>query len=120
MSIETTTIVQNITTESSDSAYTYSDKFPGAGYHKNNDGVHTAYYQFLDFIGSVKLQGTLEQYPGDDDWVDIANTQVGLGDDSTLFASDENKIVTFTGKFVWIRAAYNIQNGTLVEIRYNC
>ena len=116
MSVESITLIENITTESPDSTFSYGDKKKGAGYHKNNDGVHTAVYQFDDFVGTVRIQGTLELYPGDDDWFDIDGTE--LGGDSTIFA-DDTYSNTFTGKFVWIRAAYNLQNGTITEIRYN-
>jgi hypothetical protein len=116
MSIENTTLLGTISEEASDSSFSFGDKQRGAGYHKNNDGIHTAVYQFDDFIGTVKIQGTLELYPGDDDWFDINGTE--LGGDSTKFADDAYSR-TFTGKFIWIRAAYNIQNGTIVEIRYN-
>jgi len=119
MTTEVKTLLENVSLESTDSTYSYSDKQPGAGYYKNGDGLHTVYYSFNDFIGSVKLQGTLAQYPGENDWVDIDNTQVGLGEDSTVFANS-NQDANFTGKFIWIRAAYNIQNGTINTIRFNC
>ena len=118
MSIETRILLENITTESSDSTYSYGDKKIGAGYHKSNNGVHTAYYKTRDFVGSIKIQGTLEIEPGESDWLDIEGTEVGLGADSTIFASSSVSR-TFTGKFVWIRAAYNLQNGTIDQILYN-
>ncbi len=118
MSTQSIVLVSNITAESTGSTYSYSDKNKGAGYSKNGDGVHTAVYVVDDFRGSIKIQGTLELYPGDNDWVDIDDTEQGLGDDSTAWSSDTYS-VTFTGKFVWIRAAYNITNGTITEIRYN-
>jgi len=30
-----------------------------------------------------------------------------------------NAVCTFTGKFVYIRAAYQLEEGTITEIRYN-
>lgn len=118
MSTENITLLENITTESTDSTYSYGTKQKGAGYYKNGNGVHTAVYQTADFIGSMKIQGTLAQEPGDSDWIDIEDTEVGLGYDSTIFLTN-SKAVTFTGKFVWVRAAYNLQNGTISQIRYN-
>jgi hypothetical protein len=115
MTVETITLLENITTEASDSTYSYGDKQKGAGYHKNNDGAHTAVYQFNNFIGTVKLQGTLESYPGDNDWFDISGTEIG-GDSTQIFEDAYSR--TFYGKFVWVRAAYNLQNGTITEIRY--
>ena len=118
MTIETRILLESESTQSTDSTYSYSDKKKGAGYHKNNDGVHTVHYQTDSFIGSIKMQGSLAVEPGDGDWIDIDDTEVGLGEDSTLFV-DESKTLTFTGKFVWVRAAYNIQNGTIVQILLN-
>ncbi len=118
MSTESIVLVSNITAESNNSGYVYSNKNKGAGYNKNGDGVHTVVYVVDDFIGSIKMQGTLELYPGDNDWVDIVNTERGLAGDSTTWVND-TYTASFTGKFVWIRAAYNLQNGTIVEIRYN-
>ena len=94
----------------------YSAKSPAAGYYKNNNGVHTAVFEFDNFKGSIKIQATLELYPGDNDWFDVTGTEVG--GDSTVINSSATSY-TFTGKFVWIRAAYNLQNGTITEIRYN-
>ena len=116
MSIETTILVQNITAEAANADWTYSDKKKGAGYHKTGNSVHTYQYQLSDFEGSVKLQGTLELYPGDNDWVDIEGTEIG-GDSSVIATS----VLTgnFIGNFVWIRAAYNLQDGTITSVRYN-
>jgi hypothetical protein len=118
MSTESITLLSNISQEAAlgDSSFVYSGKQKGAGYHKYNDGVHTVVYNFNQFVGTVKIQATLELYPGDNDWFDVAGTEVG--GDSTVINSSATSY-TFTGKFVWIRAAYNLQNGTITEIRYN-
>ena len=116
MAVETITLLENISTEAADSTFSYGNKQKGAGYHKNNDGLHTAVYEVDNFTGTVKLQGTLETYPGDNDWFDIVGTEIG-GDSSQFVSSTYTK--TFTGKFIWVRAAYNLQNGTITRIRYN-
>jgi hypothetical protein len=116
MSIENITLLSNKSAEALDSSFSYGEKAKGAGYHKNNDGVHTVVYQVNNFAGTIKIQGTLELYPGENDWVDINETE--MGGDSTIINSAV-KSYTFVGKFVWIRAAYNIQDGSIVEIRYN-
>lgn len=116
MSIETKVLLENITAESSGTALSYGDKNKGAGYHKNNNGIHTVFYQLDNFIGSIKIQGTLELYPGPSDWVDIDGTEIEISDSSALTS---NEVKNFTGKFVYIRAAYNLQNGTISQIRYN-
>ena len=119
MSTESTILLSNVSQEAvpGDSSFIYSDKQKGAGYHKYNDGVHTAVYQVDSFIGTIKIQATLELYPGDNDWFDVNSTEIGFGSDSSI--STTTNSVTFSGKFVWIRAAYNLQNGTITEIRYN-
>ncbi len=118
MSTESITLLSNISQEAApgDSSFTYSGKQKGAGYHKYNDGVHTVVYDLDQFVGTVKIQATLALYPGDSDWFDVENTE--LGGDSTVINNAATSY-TFTGKFVWIRAAYNLQNGTITEIRYN-
>lgn len=121
MSIENIILLSNVYTESATADYSVGEKKQGAGYYKNNDGLHTTVFTFDNFVGSVKLQGTLELYPGDDDWVDITYDSITVpvdALDSTPVVG--SSIATFTGKFVWIRAAYNIQDGGIEEIRYNC
>ena len=127
MTIETTIIAENITDEVSDSTFSYGEKFPGAGYFQKETASHTATYSVINFIGVIKMQGSLELEPGEGDWFDIENTNISgdrgiFGsqflnpDDST---SVEHETVSFTGNFVWVRAAYNLQNGSISEIRYN-
>lgn len=115
MSNENIVLLSNVSTESVDSSFAYSDKNKGAGYNKNGDGVHTVVYTVDSFVGTIKMQGTLELYPGENDWIDIAGTE--LGGDSSVFSVSQSR--TFIGKFLWIRAAYNLQNGIITQIRYN-
>lgn len=118
---ESRTLLENITAITTAS---YSDKMKGAGYYKNGDGVHTVHYVVNAFLGDITIQGTLSQYPSDndDDWVEV-DTFAG---DSTLYnqpnnndAVDYDYSTTFTGKFVWIRVKYSLENGTIRQIRYN-
>ena len=108
--------MSDISTESQDSSFSYGGKQPGAGYNRRSDGVHTAIYSFDNFSGTVKIQGTLELYPGENDWFDISGTEFG-GDSTVVTSSSYSR--NFTGNFLYIRAAYNLQNGTITEIRYN-
>ena len=116
MSIETIVLLENISTEAATAGFSYGEKRKGGGYNKNNNGIHTAVFQFDNFVGTVKIQGTLELYPNDTDWVDVDGTTITVEDSSAL-TNDES--CTFTGKFIYIRAAYNVQNGIITEIRYN-
>jgi len=122
MLIENRTLLENISAVTTTAQY--SDKNKGAGYHLNNDGVHTVSMIVNAFLGDITIQGTLSQYPSDndDDWVDVLT----FAGDSTLYNQPNNDDSidydlsdTFTGKFIWIRAKYELENGTIREIRYN-
>lgn len=117
MSKESRILLENITLEAADSEFSYGEKKVGAGYHRKNDTVTTVIYDVNEFKGSIKIQGTLEIYPGESDWIDIDDTTVGVGEDSSAWVSATS--VNFTGNWVWIRAAYNLQDGTITQIRYN-
>lgn len=117
MSTESRVLISNINLEALDSTYSYGTKQKGAGYNRRSDGLHTVIYEVTDFKGSIKIQGTLEMFPGETDWVDIPGTEIGAGDDSTAWTNTNSR--NFTGNFVWIRAAYNLQNGIIDAVRYN-
>ncbi len=121
MSIENTVLLSNITAEAAPGVFSYSDKKKAAGYHRISDGLHTVVYTVNDFKGTVKLQGTLNLYPGDNDWFDIVDTEIG-GDSSAIIGDEgQNYSISrnFTGNFLWIRAAYSVENGTIVDLRFN-
>lgn len=92
------------------------NKEKGDGYFGSSDGLHTVAYTVTEnFIGSVKVQGTLSASPADTDWFDIAETvQVYEypGENSTRYAN-------FTGLFVWVRPVLSIEQGALHTINYN-
>jgi hypothetical protein len=123
MSFETINLLENITvfstygrdynSGSDSSAVFYSDKRIGAGYYKNGNGLHTVLFHTESFIGTITIQGTLALYPGDNDWFD-AHTET-----FALDSSNSNRITTITGKFVFIRAAYHIEDGEIITLRYN-
>ena len=92
-----------------------SDKQKGAGYHNITDSLHTLVYSVTSFKGSIKLQATLVLDPADTDWFDLSNTE--LGGDSSVFTAVQP--INFTGNFVWIRAVYTLENGSINEIRYS-
>ena len=120
MSTETIVLLSNANTDSLPSSWQYSEKNRGAGYYKNSNGIHTAVFEFNNFKGSVKIQATLELYPNNEDWFDVvydSSDVVLTAIDSTPITN--NATCTFTGKFVFIRAAYMLEEGTISEIRYN-
>lgn len=123
MSFETVKLLENVTVvssygrnynPSSDSdTYFYSDKGRGAGYYKNDNGLQTVLFHTESFVGVIKIQATLDLYPGDNDWFDVHTETFALD------SSNSNRSATITGKFVFIRAAYHIENGEIVDVRYN-
>lgn len=99
--------------------FVYSEKQKGAGYYRRDNPVHTAVFQFDNFTGSVKIQATLTLYPGDYDWFDVVydnGDALEAGYSAPLFT---NVSRNFTGNFVWIRAAYRLEQGEITEIRYS-
>jgi hypothetical protein len=114
MSFESFILTSSISDLVSDSTYSYSDKQPGAGYHNKDDSTHTVVYSLQNFVGGIKIQASLELYPSDGDFFDIVGTELISSDPYTDAYS-----VTFSGNFVWLRAAYNLQDGIISEIRYN-
>jgi hypothetical protein len=92
----------------------YSEKGKAAGYHSIAGGLHTVIYQVTDFNGTISLQGTLAEQPGDTDWVDIVDSTYDSTDSTTT-----PDAVAFYGNFVWIRAKYLLNNGTITKIQYN-
>ncbi len=120
MSNETIVILSNASDDSKPTEWQYSQKYIGAGYYKSGSGMHTVYFEFDNFKGSIKIQATLDTNPADNDWFDVSyddSDVVLTALDSTPLNS--NAFCTFTGKFVFIRAAYQLEQGTIKEIRYN-
>jgi hypothetical protein len=120
MSIETIILIESESIESASlNTFSYSDKKLGVGYHRRDGGLHTIQFELNNFKGSIKIQGTLEIYPGHDDWVDL-----DFDSGSPLESLDSTSMTTnttknITGNWVWIRAAWVLEQGTITRIRYN-
>jgi hypothetical protein len=117
MPTETIILLENFATDSLTLDFSYSEKQPGAGYHRLESNLHTAFYKVDSFEGTIKMQGTLALDPNDNDWFDIVDTE--FGGDSTISGGTTTTGINFTGNFVWIRAAYNVQSGSISSIQYN-
>ena len=109
------TIVQSQVNAADSTASTISDKVKADGYYGNADGLHTvAYITSSDFVGTIKMQGSLATTPSEDDFFDITGTTF-TADQSTLIST-----ANFTGNFVWIRAkATSVTDGTISSILVN-
>ena len=117
MSTESYILLNNVSTEALVGNFTHGEKNKGAGYGRRNDGLHTIVYTVNAFKGTVKIQGTLEVYPGETDWIDLDT--LSLGSDSTIDTQNTSYNASVTGNFVWLRAVHSIQDGTIVSVRYN-
>ena len=110
-----------------------SDKVKGDAYFGQNDGLHTVMINLNSFTGIVKIQGSLETTPGDNDWFDIElGTDDFVVDTSGLvtkqaaeslvynIAETSMKSYNAVGNFVWLRANIsNWQSGTISSIEMN-
>lgn len=75
----------------------YGTKVIGPGYYRQSKHTQTATYTVdSSTVATITLQGTLEETPSDNDWVDVDNTQWTSGATLTNTAS-------FVGNFTWIR-----------------
>ena len=111
--IVTTETADGSTTTTLDHTGFVTDKTKGDGYFSQPDGVHTVAYQIVnlgdstdDFIGTIKMQGSLATTPTEDDYFDISGTTY-TSDQSTTIAS-----FNFTGNFVWVRAKITTTNAS--------
>jgi hypothetical protein len=117
MSTENYVLLADVSAESMD--FVYGAKSKAAGYFNSNDSLHTLIATLDLFVGEIKIQGTLELYPSDIDWVDIvfdSENPITFADSSAITATQTR---TFRGNFIWLRAAYRINNGSITQIRYN-
>ena len=120
MSIESIIVLESIGDQSPDlNTFTFTDKFKGAGFHRKHSGSHTIQFDLNSFEGNIKLQGTLELYPGENDWVDITynnGTAIEAIDSTPITGSF---VRNFTGNWIWIRAGYILEQGNISLVRYN-
>ncbi len=111
MSNETIILAQTLTTASAGSAFSFTNKTPGPGYYRQDDTERTVSYDFTNFVGTVKIQASLELQPGTNDWFDVSGTGF-----TATSAANTTENYSFTGNFIWLRAAYNIQSGAINRI----
>jgi hypothetical protein len=124
-------IILSATTYDDESTVT-GDRFKGDGYYGSNDGLHTVAWKITNFVGTIKIQGSLASTPGSSDWFDI-DLVVGYSIDTTgklvqsnvssvvySSATTANAVYNFTGNYVWVRAVIeNFSAGTVNSIHMN-
>jgi hypothetical protein len=110
-----------------------SDPVRGDGYYGRADGFHTIQTNLSDFVGIIKVQGTLDVDPTESDWFTV---QLGTGNrsvDTTGLIREENitqvqyieektgtNSYNFTGNYVKIRIKIeNWTAGTVNSIYLN-
>lgn len=128
-----TTTVLTTNTHSSGTQTLQSDKVKGDGYFGATDGLHTVMVDLAGFIGTIKIQGSLETAPTATDWFDAELNDGEYSVDTTgkvtevvvnnlTYASAETSIKSYntTGNFVWLRADIsNWTAGTISRIELN-
>ena len=75
---------------------------PGDSYYGFTDGIHTVAIYGQGLSGRVKIQGTLEQNPTEEDWFDILFSGLPFRD-YTNFTGVEG--FTFVANLVYLRAS---------------
>jgi hypothetical protein len=107
-----------------------SEPQPGAGYYNIPAGLHTVTYTIGGaFKGTCTMQATLATDPVETDWFDIYNSTIqfdgtettgssGVGTSSVSNPS-HTQYTTFVGNFTWIRGKVDMNQGSLLGIRYN-
>jgi len=108
---ETIILLQNLTTVSAGSVFSFTNKTPGPGYYRQDNSTRTASYDFTNFVGTVKIQASLDLTPGDNDWFDVTGTTFVAGSSVNTTES-----YSFNGNFIWIRVAYNLQSGKINRV----
>jgi hypothetical protein len=110
-----------------------SEPVRGDGYYGRADGFHTIQTNLSDFVGTIKVQGTLDVDPTESDWFTV---QLGTGNrsvDTTGLIREENitqvqyieektgtNSYNFTGNYVKIRIKIeNWTAGTVNSIYLN-
>ena len=79
------TIVQSQVNAADSTASTISDKVKADGYFGNADGLHTvAYITSSDFVGTIKMQGSLATNPDNSDGARVRALEL-LGKSVALF-----------------------------------
>jgi len=120
-------------THSSGTQTLQSEKAQGDAYYGMSDGLHTIVISLNDFIGTIKIQGSLVTDPAETDWfdADLSNdeftvdttgkvTDVVVDELVYTLAETSRRNYNTIGNFVWLRADIsNWTAGTITKIELN-
>ena len=89
----------------------YSETVKGDSYYGYTDGYHTIQVTYNQYVGRVRIQGTLSLNPTSSDWFDIiADTTSGTAWNPSGFVqfninnpADLSEAYSFRGNFTYIR-----------------
>lgn len=104
----------NVNYDGSSAAF-QTDKTKGDGWYSYSDGNHTVAYFPNNFVGTIKMQGSLATTPTSTDWFDIDGTTM-----TNSVAGSTPVTYNFTGNFVWVRCAVSgFTEGTIDKVQMN-
>jgi len=110
----------------------FSTAQTAAGYLKLGSRLHTVNYSVEgSFRGTLMLQYSNTPAPGENDWIDLAETQksyngtettgspsiVGFG--GAISHPTQTDSIDFTGEFGWLRVHLDISQGTCQAVKLN-
>jgi hypothetical protein len=89
----------------------YSETVKGDSYYGFTDGLHTIQVTYNQYVGRLRIQGTLSLTPTDTDWFDIVPTSTSGGSWNPAGyiqynannPADLSEAYTFLGNFTFIR-----------------
>lgn len=116
MTTESTIIIKNIDQATEPGTFISTEKIKGSGHYRKHGSVQTFQFDIDQFKGSIIIQGTLQLYPGESDWIDLkfqSGLEIAPADSS---ASSGSFIRNIQGNWVWIRLKYNISEGSITQV----
>ena len=88
-----------------------SNAVPAANYYGGQGSLQTIIYQLQDFVGTIRIEATLNDSQESAPWFEVAT----YGDGSTVETGTIP--VNITGNFTWLRAEItNFSGGTIQSI----
>ena len=117
MSREITTLFEQAEDISQFTAIT-GEKKPGPGYHQLQTPAQTITFDLPVFSGDLTIQGTLEMFPGEADWVTLKD--INTGQPITVNGDQIGTFLTMSslGNFIWVRVIGNINSSQNIRVLY--